>query len=96
MSLSPKSKINHAIYFVTLVAGIFSVYFYMNYSLSLFVTIGLLVLTFSGWIHFLRLAVTNKKMSFDKKLVWFIALFSFYFLTAPLFLLLVVNKNQEK
>ncbi|MFP4557508.1 MAG: hypothetical protein ACLFNU_11615 [Bacteroidales bacterium] len=51
---------------------------------------------FIGWFYFLFHVTTTRWLRFDAKMAWFIAMFSFYFIAAPLFAFIVLKNNHQK
>lgn len=88
-----KPTIHHAVYLVALIGGFTVTYLLLSGSSDLAIIL-LGLVSFVGWFHFLRLVVISKEISFDAKMVWFISIFSFFFIAAPLFLIFVVNRKS--
>ncbi len=53
-------------------------------------------LIFFGWFYFLFQVTTTRKLRFDTKMVWFIGIFSVFFIAAPLFAFIVLKNNHQK
>lgn len=90
------SSIHFAVYISTITAILASfLSLYIDQELPFYMVFPLVLLAFAGWIHFLRLVVTNKSLTFDKKMVWFIAIFSLFAVAAPLYLIVYKKQNEN-
>lgn len=85
------------IYLLTLVSllGLLT-YVHTNFLNHDFVFWFFLGLIFIGWFYFLFQVTTTRTLRFDTKMVWFIAMFSFFFIAAPLFAFIVLKNNHQK
>lgn len=54
----------------------------------------LILVIISGWLYFLIIVARESWRSFDRKMVWFIIIFSFYFFVAP-FLIIHLNSSKQ-
>lgn len=96
MDSTTKTTFHLAVYFSTIIATLLSVYLvYFTTSFPLYLFWPLILVSALGWFHFLRLVVTCKSLPFDRKMVWFIAIFSFYIVAAPLFYFFVIRRYVD-
>jgi hypothetical protein len=97
MKRDSNSSINLGVYLATMVASLTSIILlYRNAVMPWYMILSLVLLSVAGWTHFLKQVVTCKTLSFDRKMVWFIAMFSFFAIAAPLFYLFVIKDNEEQ
>ena len=85
-----------AVYFATIISTFTCIYlFYKDYSVPWYLFIALMLVSFVGWFHYLRLVVNSKHIRFDSKVAWFCVVFSFFVVAAPLFFFFVLRKKDE-